>query len=48
LRRIYAHRLIAKTPHSRRWRVFLSGRRVMAAAVTLRQVAYPSLYADAA
>ncbi len=48
LRRLHAHRLIAKIPRSRRWRVSLSGRRVMAAAIKLREVAYASLYADAA
>ena len=34
-------------PRSRRWRVSRNGRRVMAAAVKLREVAYPSLYAEA-
>jgi len=48
LRRLHAHRLIAKIPHSRRWRVSLSGRRIMATALKLREVAYPSLYAEAA
>jgi hypothetical protein len=47
-RRLHAHRLIAKIPHPRRWRVSLSGRRAMAAALKLREVAYPSLYAEAA
>ena len=48
LRRFHAYGLIARIPHSRRWRVSLSGRRVMAAAIKLREVAYPSLYAEAA
>jgi len=48
LRRLHAHGLIAKIPRSRRWRVSLSGRRVMAAAIKLREVAYASLYANAA
>ena len=48
LRRLHAHGLIAKIPHSRRWRVSLSGRRIMAAALKLRELAYPSLYAEAA
>jgi len=39
---------IAKVPWSRRWRVSLNGRRILAAAVKLRPVAYPSFYADAA
>jgi hypothetical protein len=48
LRRLHIHQLIAKIPRSRRWRVSLHGRRTMAAAVKLREVAYPSLYAEAA
>lgn len=40
------HGLIAKIPRSRRWRVSLSGRRIMAAALKLRELAYPSLYAE--
>ena len=48
LRRLHVHQLVAKIPRSRRWRVSLNGRRVMAAAVKLREVAYPSLYAEAA
>jgi hypothetical protein len=47
-RRLHAHGLIAKIPHSRRWRVSLSGRRTMATAIKLREVAYPSLFATAA
>ena len=48
LRRLHVHQLIAKIPHSRRWRVSRAGRRVMAAAIKLREVAYPGLYAEAA
>ena len=48
LRRLHIHQRIAKIPRSRRWRVSRNGRRVMAAAVKLREVAYPSLDADAA
>jgi hypothetical protein len=48
LRRLHIHQLIAKIPRSRRWRVSRSGRRVMAGAVKLREVAYPSLCAEAA
>jgi hypothetical protein len=48
LRRLHIHQLVAKIPRSRRWRVSLQGRRVMAAAIKLREVAYPSLYAEAA
>lgn len=47
-RRLHAHQLIAKIPRSRRWRVSFHGRRVMAAAIKLREVAYPGFYADAA
>ena len=43
-----AHGLVAKLPHSRRWRVSLDGRRTMATAIKLREVAYPSLFAGAA
>jgi hypothetical protein len=48
LRRLHVHQLIAKNPRSRRWRVSLAGRRIMAAAIKLREVAYPGFYADAA
>jgi hypothetical protein len=48
LRRLHVHQLIAKIPRSRRWRVSLTGRRVMATAIKLREVAYPGLYAAAA
>ena len=41
-------RLDCQDSPPRRWRVSLSGRRVMAAALKLREVAYPSLYADTA
>src|SRR6266511_4829439 len=42
LRRLHAHGLIAKVPRSRRWRVSLGGRRLMASAIKLREVAFPS------
>ncbi|MGH7818266.1 MAG: hypothetical protein ACREQ9_00685 [Candidatus Binatia bacterium] len=48
---VVAHALrtsLPEFPHSRRWGVSLSGRRIMAAALKLREVAYPSLYAEAA
>jgi hypothetical protein len=45
--RLHVHQVVAKITRSRRWRVSLNGRRVMAAAVKLREVAYPSLYAEA-
>jgi hypothetical protein len=48
LRRFHAYGLIARIPHSRRWRVSFSGRRIMAAAIKLRDVACPGLYAAAA
>ena len=47
-RRLHAHGLIAKIPHSRRWRVSLAGRRTMTTAIKLREVAYPRLFAAAA
>src|SRR5437016_1034381 len=48
LRRLHAHCLIAKVPRSRRWRVSLGGRRLMASAIKLREVAFPKLFAQAA
>ena len=47
-RRLHAHGLIAKIPHSRRWGGSLAGRRTMTTAIKLREVAYPSLFAAAA
>ena len=48
LRRLHVHQLIAKIPRSRCWRVSLLGRRVMAAAVKVREVAASGRYAEAA
>jgi hypothetical protein len=48
LRRLHAYGLIAKVPRSRRWRVSLGGRRLMASAIKLREVAFPNLFAQAA
>jgi hypothetical protein len=48
LRRLHAHGLVAKIPHSRRWRVSLAGRRAMTTAIKLREVTYPNLFAAAA
>jgi hypothetical protein len=48
LRRLHAYGLIAKIPHSRRWRVSLAGRWTMTTAIKLREVAYPGLFATAA
>src|SRR5467141_274854 len=48
LRRLHAHGMIAKVPRSRRWRVSLGGRRLMATAIKLREVAFPKLFAQAA
>ena len=48
LRRLHAHGLVAKIPHSHRWRVSLAGRRTMTTAIKLREVAYPNLFAAAA
>jgi hypothetical protein len=47
LRRLHTHGLVAKIPHSRRWRVSLDGRRTIATAIKLCEVAYPSLFAAA-
>jgi hypothetical protein len=48
LRRFHIHKLIAKIPHSRKWRVTRFGRRVMATAIQLRHLNFPQLLALAA
>jgi len=48
LHRLHAHELIAKIPHTRRWRVSAPGRRLMATSIQLREVSYPQLLAMAA
>jgi hypothetical protein len=47
LNRFHTHKLIAKIPRTRRWRVTDHGRRVMAAALCLRDTAFPGLYQKA-
>ena len=47
LSRFNAHRLIAKIPRTRKWRVTDRGRRVMATALRLRLTAFPELYQKA-
>ena len=47
-RRFRAHGLIAKVPRTRRWRVTTYGRRVMAAALYMRQCDFPRFYAQGA
>jgi hypothetical protein len=42
------YRTRSKVPRSRRWRVSLGGRRLMASAIKLREVAFPKLFALAA
>ena len=42
------YRLVAKIPRSRRWRVTAFGHRVMSASVRLRQLHFPTFYAEAA
>jgi len=44
LGRFHGHRLIAKIPRSRRWRVTDHGRQIMAASLCLRDVAFPELF----
>jgi hypothetical protein len=44
LKRFHLHKLIAKIPHSRKWRVTARGRQVMAISLRLRQVAFPDIY----
>jgi hypothetical protein len=41
--RLHAHGLIAKIPHSRKWRTTRFGRRVMAAAILVKNRTYPEL-----
>ena len=48
LQRFHAHGLIAKIPHSRRWRTTRLGRRLMATAVQVRELNFPQLLALAA
>ena len=43
-RRFHAHGLIAKVPRTRRWRVTLSGRRVMGTSLYLRDHHFPEAY----
>jgi len=44
LHRCHAHGLIAKVPHSRRWRVTRLGRVAMAASIQLREIQFPAAY----
>ena len=44
LSRFHTHKLIAKIPHSRRWRVTDNGRQIMAASLCLRDVAFSELF----
>jgi len=44
LSRFHAHKLIAKIPRTRRWRVTDHGRQIMAASLCLRDVAFPELF----
>ena len=44
LNRFHAHKLIAKIPRTRKWRVTDQGRQIMAASLCLRDVAFPELF----
>ena len=44
LSRFHAHRLVAKIPRTRRWRVTDRGKQIMAASLCLRDVAFPELF----
>ena len=44
LNRFHTHKLIAKIPRTRKWRVTDRGRRVMASSLCLRDIAFPQLY----
>jgi hypothetical protein len=48
LQRLHAHGLIAKIPHSRRWRSTRLGRRIMATSIQLKEQNFPELMALAA
>ncbi|MFQ5521009.1 MAG: hypothetical protein ACE5FK_06400 [Candidatus Methylomirabilia bacterium] len=48
LSRLHVYGLVAKIPRSRRWRVTAFGHRVMSASVRLRQLHFPTFYAEAA
>jgi hypothetical protein len=48
LNRRHAHGLIAKIPHSRRWRLTKHGRIAMSAAIQLRDVQFPISHMKAA
>ncbi len=44
LHRFHVHKLIAKVPRTRRWRVTDRGRQIMAASLILREDSFPNLY----
>ena len=44
LSRFHTHKLIAKIPRTRRWRVTDRGKQIMAASLCLRDVAFPELF----
>jgi len=44
LSRFHAHKLIAKIPHTRRWRVTDRGKQIMSASLCLRDIAFPELF----
>jgi hypothetical protein len=46
--RFHAHGLIAKIPHSWKWRTTRFGRRVMAAFIQVKELNFPQLLAQAA
>jgi hypothetical protein len=48
LARLHLYGLVAKIPHSRRWRVSADGHRVMSSALRLREQRFPDLHAQVA
>jgi hypothetical protein len=44
LSRFHAHKLIAKIPHTRRWRVTDRGKQIMSASLCIRDIAFPELF----
>ncbi len=42
--RFHTHKLIAKIPHKRRWRVTDRGKQIMSASLCIRDIAFPKLF----
>jgi hypothetical protein len=44
LSRFHTHKLIAKIPHTRRWRVTDRGKQIMSASLCIRDIVFPELF----